>query len=386
MHTVQEQQRVAALHKLQVLDTPPEERFDRVVRLAQRLFSVPVVMVNLIDADRQFTKAAAGFETGSVPRTMSMCNNTIESDEMLEVPDALADPRFRDHPAVRARGMRFYAGAPLYAPGGERIGSLCLADQRPRALNDTEEQLLRDLADWVQKELATDDELIQAAEVQRRLLPRSTPDLPGYDVAGRCVQSRRVGGDFYDWQPLGDRFQVLIADVMGKGMPSALIGASVRAVFRGTSRFNDLSASMSRTATSLEEDLAENSSFVTMFVARLDPATGELEYVDAGHGLTAILSPDGGYRHLSTDGLPIGINSGDQWVTAKDRLEPGETLLSVSDGILDAYPTPEEALAEQSAIVARSPRCSGVVEGATQSAVRRNTADDATAIAVRRAA
>ena len=97
------------------------------------------------------------------------------------------------------------------------------------------------------------------------------PHLPGYEVAGACLPAAAVGGDFYDWHNVGDGFQIVLADVMGKGIPAALIGASVRSLMRGASRFNDLETAVNRVSYAIEPDLTETSTFVTMLAARLDP-------------------------------------------------------------------------------------------------------------------
>jgi GAF domain-containing protein len=112
--------RVAALRELGLLDTAAEERFDRVVRLAERIFDVRTVAVNLIDDDRLYTKSAIGFEAGSsTPRDLSFCPATIDTRASLVIRDATDDPEWADNPLVTGEhGIRFYAAAPLAAPGG----------------------------------------------------------------------------------------------------------------------------------------------------------------------------------------------------------------------------------------------------------------------------
>jgi hypothetical protein len=367
---------------LNLLDTPPEDRFDRIVRLAQRLFDVPMVAVNLIDDDRQYSKARVGLEDSVTPRSESFCSRTIESPEQLVVTDTLTDARFAEHPAVTgAPGVRFYAGQPLSA-GGHNVGALCLVDSQPRELSETERRMLRDLGTWVENELNLDQELVQAREVQRRLLPRRAPDVPTLDVAGRCVPASDVGGDFYDWQVSNGQLQVMVADVMGKGITAAIVAAGVRAVMRGTSRYNDLRSSLQRTAVSMQEDLDEVSTFVTMFVVRVDPATGHLEYVDAGHGLALILSPDGASRQLRTPGLPIGAVPGDSWESGTDVLAEGETLLLVSDGVLDAFPNVTRAVEAAEYIAEEGLSAAALVDRVIALFSRQSQPDDVTVVAV----
>jgi serine phosphatase RsbU (regulator of sigma subunit) len=242
--------------------------------------------------------------------------------------------------------------------------------------------MLRDLGTWVENELTLDQELVQAREVQRRLLPRRAPDVPMLDVAGRCVPASDVGGDFYDWQVSNGQLQVMLADVMGKGITAAIVAAGVRAVMRGTSRYNDLRSSLQRTAVSMQEDLDEVSTFVTMFAVRADPATGHLEYVDAGHGLALILSPDGASRQLRTPGLPIGAVPGDSWESATDVLAEGETLLLVSDGVLDAFPNVTRAIEAAEYIAEEGLSAAALVVRVIALFSHQSQPDDVTVVAV----
>ncbi len=150
-----EERRLDALHALRVLDTPPEERFDRYTRIAAGLFDVPIALVSLVDRDRQWFKSNYGSDVTEAPREVAFCAHTILDGGVLQVPDALQDERFADNPAVTGQQrVRFYAGAPLAAPDGSRVGSLCLIDARPRRLDERQLTLLRDLADLVEAELA----------------------------------------------------------------------------------------------------------------------------------------------------------------------------------------------------------------------------------------
>lgn len=149
-----EQTRLAALHALKILDTPPEERFDRVTRLAAALFRVPVALVSLVDANRQWFKSCVGIESRETSREVSFCAHAVADREMLVVTDALRDPRFADNPLVTDEPhVRFYAGAPLFLPQGACTGTLCLVDTRPRDFSAEDRARLLDLADIVEYEL-----------------------------------------------------------------------------------------------------------------------------------------------------------------------------------------------------------------------------------------
>jgi CheY-like chemotaxis protein len=149
-----EDKRLASLHSLHILDTPPEERFDKLTRIAASLFNVPVALVSLIDANRQWFKSAYGTNVCESSRDVSFCAHAILQHEVMIIPDALRDSRFADNPVVVDEPrVRFYAGCPLVLPDGSCIGTLCLIDMRPRMLDETEVKLLQDLAGLVRHEL-----------------------------------------------------------------------------------------------------------------------------------------------------------------------------------------------------------------------------------------
>jgi len=149
-----EEHRLAALHDLKVLDTPAEERFDRYTDALCESLSVPIALITLIDAERQWFKSRRGIEIEQTTRDEAVCAHTILGSDVLQVPDLLEDARFADNPAVTGPGRaRFYAGAPLVLQDGSRVGSLCVVDHRPRMLDDDELSLLRRLAREVADEL-----------------------------------------------------------------------------------------------------------------------------------------------------------------------------------------------------------------------------------------
>ncbi len=152
---VHEEERVHALHALNILDTRPEERFDRLTRLARRLFDVPIALVSLVDSDRQWFKSCQGMAATETSRDVSFCAHAILSDQILMVPDAGSDERFHDNPLVTGEPkIRFYAGCPLKVGNGSNVGTLCLLDTRPRVLDAEERGLLLDLASMAEREIA----------------------------------------------------------------------------------------------------------------------------------------------------------------------------------------------------------------------------------------
>ena len=149
-----EHERLNALRALGILDTPPEERFDRITRVAQAIFRVPVALISLVDADRQWHKSRQGLDACEVPRDLSFCAHALGVDGALVVADASRDPRFAAHPLVLgAPHIRFYAGHQLNSPEGYTYGTLCLIDIAPRDFAAPERALLADLAAWAEGEL-----------------------------------------------------------------------------------------------------------------------------------------------------------------------------------------------------------------------------------------
>jgi diguanylate cyclase (GGDEF)-like protein len=153
-----EKARLTSLRALKVLDTAPEERYDRITRLAKRLFGVPIALVSLVDSKRQWFKSCQGLAASETPREVSFCGHAILGDDILVVNDAQSDERFHDNPLVCDQpGIRFYAGYPLHSPSAHRVGTLCIVDREPRTITDEEVSLLRDLGQMVEQELASLD-------------------------------------------------------------------------------------------------------------------------------------------------------------------------------------------------------------------------------------
>ena len=380
--------RTRALEELAVLETGPERRFDRITRLAQRIFGVANASITLIDRDLQHIKSqrSAGLSLEAGARADAFCDHTIRRPETLVVEDATADDRFASNPLVVGPShLRFYAGHPLQAPGGERVGALCLLDDEPRELGPAERELLEELAAWVEHELANSTELELAAEAQRALLPGTSPQLIGHEVAGVCLPSRAVGGDFYDWEVLPDGDLALtVADVMGKGLAAALTTASVRAVLRSAGRTAGPAEAVRTASAVLHDDLERTGTLVTVWHGRLSPRTGVLRYTDAGHGLMVVVRADGSQWRRPLGGLPLGVFSDGDWAESAIELQPGDSVLVFSDGLLDLYDGTVSSLDEIVAVVRDGVDVQNVVDRFAVLSRRVGVRDDVTAVAIRR--
>ncbi len=156
-----EESRLRVLHALNLLDTSDEERFDRVTRLARRLFGVRIALFSLVDAERQWFKSSQGLDVRETPRNVSFCSHAIDQDETLVVHDARQDARFSDNSLVTGPPrIAFYAGAPVRATNGSKLGTLCLIDSTPRAMSTDETRLLKHLAQLIETELANDSNTV----------------------------------------------------------------------------------------------------------------------------------------------------------------------------------------------------------------------------------
>jgi GAF domain-containing protein len=168
---VSEAERIATLRDLLILDTEPEARFDLITTYAASQFAVPIVLVSLVDTNRQWFKSCVGLETSETPRDVSFCGHAILQTGILEIFDARADPRFADNPLVTgAPYIRFYAGCPLVMANGEAVGTLCLIDRMPRRLSEWERDHLLLLGKMVSYELRG----IPGSQVEGR------PNIPAY--------------------------------------------------------------------------------------------------------------------------------------------------------------------------------------------------------------
>ena len=341
-----ERERLLAVEQVSSVGTEQEERFDQIIRVAKMMFKVPMSSISIVDDRHQWFKSVDGFPQIPIPREQTMCQVTIArayrepANPVYVVEDADTIADFACLPGVGGDdGVRFYAGHPLYGPGGHAVGVFCIYDSTPRTLDANELSAFSELAAWVQREMEQSAELDRASEVQRELLPRQLADVPGYEVAALCLPAFSVGGDFYDHYTTGSGSYFTLVDVMGKGMGAAILTASIRSALRGSTRGLEgvpsagLDTVLTVASEQLADDFSRTGSFATAFHARLDSATNTVEWVDAGHGLAFVREPDGTTTALTTGDLPLGV--GTQWEVQAAELRPGAMLVVCSDGLLD---------------------------------------------------
>jgi serine phosphatase RsbU (regulator of sigma subunit) len=185
---------------------------------------------------------------------------------------------------------------------------------------------------------ALEAELARAGEVQRALLPGASPTLSGYDLAGRCLPSRNVGGDFYDWQVNGHDLTLVLGDVMGKGMPAALVMATARAALRTVSTSHEPGESIHLVDQALFDDLNRSDEFITLLLMHADMQQHRVRFVDAGHGHAFVLRRSGAMELLEPRGVPLGIFADSSWSVGMVELAPGDAIIAYSDGLIDSDP------------------------------------------------
>ncbi len=218
--------RLSVLHAYRVLDTPPEEEFDALTRLAAYIAGTPIALISLIDAQRQWFKSKVGISLPQTPRSQAFCHYTIQGQQTLEVPDAQLDERFLNNPLVTGEpNIRYYCGVPLRTPEGEALGSLCVIDRTPRQLDAGQQQALQTLAGEVmarlelgrkQQELQEQKgQLARSEEQYRALFEESEGYLFTHTLQGTIINGNRAAA-----QALGYSKAELIGQPIGQLLAS----------------------------------------------------------------------------------------------------------------------------------------------------------------------
>ena len=375
---VNETERLADLRALKILDTRPEERFDRIVRLAAGVFDVPIAYIALVDADRQWLKAKCGLQFDWTGRDVSFCAHTIVHDGPLIIPDTHNDERFRDNPlVVNPPKVRFYAGHPLNGPGGHCVGTFCVAAPTPRTLSTAEQATLAHLAALAEHELNMIDliqvqrelidtkdallatqkqltaELAEAAAYIRSLLP---PKLQGPIRTDWAFQaSSQLGGDMFGYHWLDERhLAIYLHDVCGHGVGASLLSIAVYNILRRQGlnevRFHDpaeVLAGLNR-AFPMEEN---DNKFFTIWYGVFDATSRTLNYSSAGHPPALMFNGHPRVHiKLGQPSLMIGASDEATFETRSEKIPSGSRLYVYSDGVSD-IDIPEGGLLNVSGLV-----------------------------------
>lgn len=341
--------RAALLEALDVVDSGPEERFERITRIAREVFGVSGSFLNLAGDSTLTIKSQQIDEPIEQEWRLAdtFCGRTLGEDAPVVIPDARADERYADLGFVTGDlQIRFYAGAPLrVGERGEKIGTLCLIDQQPRTLRPDEIELLEDLARWAQRELEAGVDRDRLRAIVDGMAPEAQ-ELPGYRIAGLSIPHALISGDYHDWSRTGDGAVFTLADVMGKGMAAGLLASGIRGALRAR-----VDAAPDVAVAELEAQIAPElgraEAFATLFHGHLSARSGRVDFVDAGHGLALHLRADGSDSILRSLDLPIGLHpSGSPRASSSLVLAPGDALLIASDGVLELWDSTLASLVE----------------------------------------
>jgi GAF domain-containing protein len=149
-----EQERIAALHKYELLDTPPDGSFNKMAALAAKIFNVPIAIISLVDVDRIWFKSHFGLDINQIDREPGLCASAILSDDVYLIEDAKNDPRCLSNPLVTSEfGLQFYAAAPLTTKDGHNLGTFCIIDKRQRHINSDQQVMLKQMASIITDEM-----------------------------------------------------------------------------------------------------------------------------------------------------------------------------------------------------------------------------------------
>lgn len=367
-----EAQRLADLRTLHILDTPPEERFDRIVRLASIVFEVPIVYVAMIDEHRQWFKARRGLPMNETSRDISFCTHVIDEGGPLIVTDASQDLRFAQNPLVTGKPhIRFYAGHPLRGPGGYNIGTFCIADQSPRVLTDQQLEVFKDFAAVAAHELS----LVQLIDVQTELLRTKDALMVAQDQlaeeladAADYVQSllparldgpvrtdwmfqtsSQLGGDLFGYHWLDDdRFAIYLFDVCGHGVGASLLASTVLGVLQSEGLPDTDFGAPDEVLAALNIAFpmeSHDDKFFTIWYGVYDRRDRMLRCASAGHPPAIAFNGDPrAPQELAKPGLVIGVAPDATFHVTTARMGPGARLYVFSDGAYEIRTAPEQML------------------------------------------
>jgi len=326
---------------------PLAELFNLIMNLSIDAVGAARGVLMTLEGDQLVVSAARGegFRISSTVR-----DRVINEKASLLVRDARLDEDFAEKMSIVQQQIRSMVAVPLQTD--DRVIGLIYLDSPHFVHEFTKDDLSlltvmanvaairiehTRLAEVEQVERMHAKELDQAAEIQRRLLPTRAPEVPGIDLAGYNAPCRTVGGDYFDFLTYPDgSVAILVGDVAGKGMPAALLMSSLQA--RVQVLFDE-PADLAKLVTRLNRIILSNcptNRFISFFIGVIDPKTGELTYVNAGHNPPLVVRHDGAVEELAGTGLILGIMPSAQYEQKVCRLEPDDLVVLFSDGVTEA--------------------------------------------------
>lgn len=353
-----EAQRLAAVRRYEVLDTPPDGAFERITSLAARLFDVPISIVSIVDADRIWFKSHHGVDAEEVDREPGLCASAVLQSGPWLVNDARNDPRTLANPLVAGElGLQFYAGVPLTTHDGYNLGTLCIIDQQPRELTDAQVASLSDLAQVVMDELELrlaarrtvelESQLRRGAEdiartLQHSLLPARIPEIRGLDIAARyhVANADQVGGDFYDVVPdAAGGCAIVVGDACGKGTAAAALTGTARWVLRATVTETWTPAgALARLNTVMVRAHDADGDYCTAALVAVAPVREGQTTVTvglAGHPHPLLVRADGSIERVGHTSPVVGWTLEASYREIATAMRSGDLLVLFTDGTLE---------------------------------------------------
>jgi sigma-B regulation protein RsbU (phosphoserine phosphatase) len=370
-----EEERLASLHALELLDSPQEERFDRIVTLTKAVMHVPIAYIALIDSDRQWFKAKVGLcdTVTQTSRDESFCGHAILQDQPLIIEDALKDPRFFDNPMVTGEPfVRFYAGHPLKSQAGHNIATLCVVDTQPRTFTEDDMTKFHHLAAMAERELsmlgviatqrdmietrnalvasqqALACELSEAADYVYQFLPQREVGIDeSVHIDYQFIASSRLGGDLLGYHDIDDDHQAFwLLDVTGHGVGASLLSVSAGNAIR-SGQLNadprDPAALIATLNNAFPMD-RNNDKFFTIWYGVYQHSTHTLTYAAAGHHPAVLIDRQGSRESLGMPGLMIGVIPDNVYTAESIKVEAGSRLYLFSDGLYEVRGGEEDKL------------------------------------------
>lgn len=336
-----------------------DELFERILELLMEAVPAERAAILIVEVASphpiiKASKSRAGAPITKVSR--SIARRALEERVSLLLPNLLEDQAFKTQDSILTSGIRSALCAPLWFTGEsadrDAVIGLVYMDSMQRSHSFTEDDVrvvtavaniaavqienARLLEENIEKRQLEDD-MRKAAEIQQRLLPGKPPDVPGYDVAGSNHPCRTVGGDYFDYLLLNpDRLYLALGDVSGKGTGAALLMTVLRAAVRAHWTEFEPAEAVGRINRTVCQNIPDGK-FATFAMARLEPSTGELIYVNAGHNPPILARADGRLEELTEGGMVLGMFDPVPYVHGCARLEKGDTLVIFSDGVSETW-------------------------------------------------
>ncbi len=352
-----------------VVHRPLGELFDLVLELLLEAVAAERGAILLLEGGVPHIKANRSRSGEGLTRiSRTIARRVIEERVSLLLPNVLEDARFRSEDSILASGIRTAMCAPLWVSaageGPDSVIGLVYVDKVQHAHAFTEDDLrvltalanvaaakienVRLLEESLEKRRMEED-MRMAAEIQTGLLPRGAPTIVGWDLSGSNQPCRTVGGDYYDFVLEKGRLLLALGDVSGKGTGAALLMTVLRAAVRAHWMEPSLSEAVGRINRTVCQNVP-SSKYVTFFLAALDPASGRLEFVNAGHNPPILVRATGEVEMLSIGGLVLGIFEGVNYDGGSVEMRKGDTLVVYSDGVTETWDPDGEEFGEDKLI------------------------------------